>query len=249
MIINKEILRYKNGEIQKIVDKIVDEIYLRIFVNNRELIILGILPEKIEYFVYGFLFTNGIIKNLSEIKSLKLSGNLCFVEIENPLVDEFLQSMKNLNSGCGSAYISFKKEGKIENKLKILSEKILYLKNNFEKMSKIYKETGSVHSCGLSDHENIIIFAEDISRHNAFDKVIGEGLFKNLNFEDKILLTSGRITSDITTKCVKVKIPVIVSISAPTYYALKIAEFYNITLIGFARGNRFNIYTCNWRVI
>ncbi|MFN4226686.1 MAG: formate dehydrogenase accessory sulfurtransferase FdhD [Candidatus Ratteibacteria bacterium] len=248
MIVKKEILMYKNGEIHKIVDEIIEEKYLRIFINNKELVILGILPEKIEYFVYGFLFTNGIIKNISEIKSLKITENLlCFVEIEN--YDEFTLGLKNLNSGCGSEYISFKKEEKIESRIKIQSEKILQLKNIFEKMSEIYKKTGSVHSCGLSDHENIIIFAEDISRHNAFDKVIGETLAKNLGFEDKILFSSGRITTDIITKSIKVKIPIIVSISAPTYYALKIAEFYNITVIGFARGKRFNIYTHNWRII
>ncbi|MCM8766864.1 MAG: formate dehydrogenase accessory sulfurtransferase FdhD [Candidatus Omnitrophica bacterium] len=249
MIVNKEILRYKNGNFEKIFDEIIDEKYIRIFLNNKELVILGILPEKIEYFVYGFLFTNGIIKNISDVKSLKITENLfCYVEIENNY-EEFTLGLKNLNSGCGSSYISFKNEEKVESKIKIKSEKILYLKKCFEKMSEIYRKTGSVHSSGLSDREDIIIFAEDISRHNAFDKVIGEGLFKNLNFDDKIIFVSGRMTTDILIKCIKVKIPIIISISAPTYYALKIAEFYNITVIGFARGDRFNIYTHNWRIL
>lgn len=248
MIEEREIFIYRDGRIEKKVDEIVKEYYLRIFINNREIAITGIFPEKIEYFIYGFLYTNEIIRKISDIKGLKISQNLCYVEIENEISEEFSIYGKRIGSGCGSDFINFKKEDVIEGNIKIKGEKILSLVKKFSNISEVFKKTGAVHSCGISDGNEIIIFSDDISRHNAFDKVIGECLFKNLNLNDKIILTTGRASSDIVIKCVKAKIPFIISISAPTDYAIKISDFYNITLIGFARGKRFNIYTHKWRI-
>lgn len=248
MIKEKEILRYKDRNFEKIKDFVVEEEFLRVFLNEKEITVLSILPSKIEYLAYGFLFTNNLIESLDEIKKIKISGNKCYVEIENEIFEDFRVLGRNINSGCGSPFVSFNLKKVVENNFKIKSEKLLCIMKKFQNISEIYKKTGGVHSCALSDGDDIIVFAEDISRHNAFDKVVGESLYRNLNFHDKIIFTSGRITSDIVIKGVRIKIPVIISISAPTFYALKIGDFYNITLIGFTRGKRFNIYTHPERV-
>jgi len=101
----------------------------------------------------------------------------------------------------------------------------------------------------LCDTRDIIIFMEDMGRHNAVDKIFGRCLLENIPTEDKIILISGRVSSEILLKIAKRNIPVIVSRAAPTTLSVKLARKLNVTLIGFVRGKRMNIYASDWRVI
>ena len=103
-------------------------------------------------------------------------------------------------------------------------------------------------TAAVADLKEILIFREDIGRHNAVDKVIGSALSKGILLEDKILFSTGRISSEIIFKTQKCKIPAIASRSAPTNQAVKLAKDLNITLVGFARGNRMNIYSNEERI-
>ncbi len=113
----------------------------------------------------------------------------------------------------------------------------------------MYSKTGGVHSAALASENEIFIFKEDIGRHNAIDKVIGEGLKKECVFESKIMISSGRISSEVLFKVQKARIPLLVSQSAPTNQAVKLARDMEITLVGFARGNRMNVYSKEERII
>lgn len=126
---------------------------------------------------------------------------------------------------------------------------ILNLSNKLNENSQLFKETGGVHSCALCSEEEIIMFHEDVGRHNALDKIVGEAFLKEIPFEDKILITSGRISSEMIIKTAKQRIPIIVSRSAPTELSVGIAKELGITLIGFARGRRMNIYQGEERII
>jgi FdhD protein len=106
-----------------------------------------------------------------------------------------------------------------------------------------------VHSAALADSEKIIFFYEDIGRHNAIDKIIGECLLGSVSTDDKIIVTSGRLSSEVLLKAAKLKIQLLISRSAPTSLSVEIAETLNITLVGFVRGQRMNIYSHAWRVI
>lgn len=96
--------------------------------------------------------------------------------------------------------------------------------------------------------KNKLISSEDIGRHNALDKLIGKSLLNNIDLHDKILLTTGRVSSDILIKTAKSKIPILISHSAPTRFAVKMDKIVNVTLIGFAHGNRMNIYSGEHRL-
>jgi len=113
----------------------------------------------------------------------------------------------------------------------------------FNKQSVVFQQTGGVHSAAISDGKEVLFFTEDIGRHNALDKTIGKALLKEVELGDYFLLTSGRVSGEITKKCFYAGVPTIVSHSAPTSMALERASQFNMTIIGFLRGQRFNIYT------
>lgn len=246
-MIKREIVRFTYGKKESYIDNLIEEIYLRIFVNGKEIAILSTIPSDIEYLIYGFLFTSNLINSITEIKDLKIDRQFCYIELTNENAVDF--SNKRIDSGCGSPYVLSPPLFEIESEMKIEGEKIIALVKNFQKKSEIFRATGAVHSCGLSDGEAIITFYEDIGRHNAFDKIIGYAICKGVILEDKLVVVSGRITSELVFKCVRAKIPLLVSISACSEFAVKIAESYKITLCGFARGKRFNIYTCPERIL
>ena len=118
----------------------------------------------------------------------------------------------------------------------------------FQHNSEVFKLTGGVHSAALCDKENILMFSEDIGRHNAIDKILGQCFWEGIPTENRVVLTSGRISSEILSKMAKRGIPIVVSRSAPTDLAIRTAENLGITLIGFVRGKRMNIYANDWRI-
>jgi FdhD protein len=120
---------------------------------------------------------------------------------------------------------------------------------DFQDRSEVFKNTGGVHAAALSSADGIELFSEDIGRHNAVDKVFGRCLLENIETKDKLLLVTGRISSEILLKVARRGIPALVSKSAPTDSGVKLAEKLGITLIGFVRGHRMNVYAHAERVL
>ncbi len=128
-------------------------------------------------------------------------------------------------------------------------EQVLELSKKLNKESKTFIDTGGVHSCCLCDAKDILIAHEDVGRHNAVDKIVGEALLTEIPLHDKVMITSGRISSEMLLKCAKVQIPIVISRSAPTELAVREALKLDVTIIGFARGTRMNIYSHAERVV
>ena len=105
-----------------------------------------------------------------------------------------------------------------------------------------------MHCVALCDRENILVINEDVARHNALDKVIGESLEKEIYLKDKIVILSGRVSLEMILKCAKLNIPIIISKSDPTSLSVALAKMLNITLVGFVRGNKMNIYSGDERI-
>lgn len=248
---NYEIIRFKRGEISIEEDLAIVEYPFTIFLNDEELITLLCSPKNLNYLAIGFLNSEGIINSREDIEKISIDEEKGIAHIytknKNSL-GEKLFGKRTITSGCGKGTIFYNvidsfKSKKINNNIKINPNNILNLIKKFNSKSQLFLDTGGVHSCALCDKEKIILFEEDIGRHNALDKILGKCLIDKINFSDKIILTSGRISSEILIKIAKRKIPIIVSRSAPTHLAIELANDLNITLIGFARGEKMNIYS------
>ncbi len=251
------IVRVSTEETNTKNDLVVREVPFTILVNGQEIVTLLCSPEKLEYLSAGFLLSEGLIKNDTVIKNINLGkdGHYVNVELNNNfhISQDFFQK-RLISSGCGRGASFYNPEDvndckPIESDIRLSHNLIFDLMKEFQENSDLFKKTGGVHSSALCNLNKIEVFAEDIGRHNAIDKIFGECLLKNILTENKIILTSGRISSEILIKVTKRKIPIIISRAAPTDLAVGLAEKMRVTLIGFVRGKRMNIYTHNFRVI
>ena len=114
--------------------------------------------------------------------------------------------------------------------------------------SELFKNTGGVHSVAIYDNKTLLTIREDVARHNAMDKAIGHCILKSIPLDNKAIVVSGRISFDMLSKVARAKIPIVISKSAPTNLSIELAKKLNITLIGFVRGKRMNIYTHSHRI-
>ena len=251
-----EQIRVRSDEVVKTKDRVVREVPLTVLVNGKELATLQCTPDRLEYLAVGFLLSEGLIKKETEIEGLALNEKGWYVRVEiagDDLLEEDMTSKRVIGTGCAGG-ISFYRAVDAKNCLPLKSDvliskgKILSMMKEFLGMSDLYKDTGGVHSTALCSRERIEIFAEDIGRHNAIDKIIGECFLKGISTEDRIILTTGRVSSEILIKVAKQRIPIIAARSVPTDMAVGLAERLNVTLIGSVRSSRMNIYTHDWRV-
>jgi len=255
----QKITKIRNGTKEAFEDEVVEERPLSIFLNHQKLVTLLSTPSDQRFLALGFLFSEGLIKKNDEIKKIQFSPKRnevkVFTKSNAKLPDEFLKDTVFL-SGCGKGK-SFEKleqlnlleDVLINLEFTIKAEDISNLIKEFEKNSSLFRATGGVHSAALANGDKILLFKEDIGRHNAVDKVLGESFLKEIPLEDKILVSSGRVSSDIVMKAWRAKINLIVSRSAPTSLAVELAQKLGITIVGFARGRRMNVYTYPMRVI
>jgi FdhD protein len=219
---------------------------LTIVLNGKNWASLYCSPQHLDELAVGFLQSEGTVEKLEEILEISLSPNCVALRINKEVTPkEFI-----ITSSGGR----FPQEG--ERDLKPLDlektfegKAILELVKEFEKASSVWQLTHGVHSAALSDGSRLLVFREDLGRHNAVDKVYGHFLLQGLSAEGTILLLSGRISSEMVSKALRRKSPLIVSLASPTDKALSLAEKAGITVIGQAREGKMKIYTFPQRIL
>ena len=249
------ILRLTAESTSEIEDTVVREFPLTIVLNDQELVTLLCSPADQKNLAVGFLYSEGLINGRDEVKNVTFNEGTGVVRVETEggdvLAREALFS-RLITSGCGrgaSFYSATDVTGKkVESPLQVSVSAILALMKDFQHRSETFRATGGVHSAALCDTKNILVFNEDIGRHNAMDKVFGECLLKDIPTDDCLVITSGRISSEILLKVARRNVPILVSKSAPTNLGVKMAEDLGITLVGFVRGKRVNVYTHKQRI-
>lgn len=248
--LKRRIFKSKSEGFEEREDLIATEKRLIISVNGREILSLYCTPLMIRELVVGILMTEDIIKGgwCAERMSIEYGEN---VLVDVPSDGEVSIEGAVITSGCIGG-ITFPKRltlKKVEDNIKIKAEELKSLFKRFQDASELYRLTGCVHSASLSDGKEILCLAEDIGRHNAVDKVIGFCLLEGISFDGKLMLASGRLSSEIVSKCAKWSIPIVASRTAPTSLALDIAEKIGLTVVGFIRSDKLNVYTNPQRII
>ncbi|NLI93808.1 MAG: formate dehydrogenase accessory sulfurtransferase FdhD [Peptococcaceae bacterium] len=251
----RTVCKHDCGKREVVKDLIVREFPLTLFVNEREIVTMVCSPNDLKELGVGFLLSEGLIQNSKNIVELECqeSEGLLHIRIypEPSNTNSFLR--RNIASCCGKgrAGLYFINDARQVKEVKASGcfTKNLLLRHMswLEKNARSFRLTGGVHSAALAN-DRILLMAEDIGRHNAVDKVLGALCLQGMETADTCLLLSGRVSSEIVIKAARANIPLMLSKGAPTDLAIDLAEDLNITLIGFARENRLNIYSHPERV-
>lgn len=240
-----EVVKVDKKEHSNELETIIGEFPLALVLNGEYSNTFLCTPENLEQLVAGFLMTKGVIKSKDDIKSIE-------VDFDNRVAHATIEKNEDLDKGKryylnDLDYVDLKPIEKTETTIKV-SDIYEVMKENLTS-SELFKNTGGVHSVAIYDNEKLITIREDVARHNAMDKSIGYCLLNNIDLKDKIIFVSGRISCEMILKAAKAGIPIVISKSAPTNLSREIAKKLNITLAGFVRGERMNIYTEPQRII
>jgi FdhD protein len=253
----------KRFQIEKISEKgrgeeetfIIAESPITLFLNGKEVVTLLATPENLKELAVGFLLSEGWLREDKPVEKIEVDPQGIVrvrVKYRNPLTEKlFLR--RTITSGCGRGTIFYNVldslgAKKIRSSAKISQAQISKLMQELNQRSVLYRKSGSVHGAALATGQRILTFCEDIGRHNAVDKIFGAAFLQGLSTSGKILLTSGRISSEILVKAIKRRIPFLLSYSGPTALAVNMAREMGVTLIGYARGKGMRIYSHGERI-
>jgi FdhD protein len=250
------ILKITEAGTEAVNANVVREYPLTIVLNNREMVTLLCYPKDLKHLAVGFLASEGFIESAQDVRDVlvdEVRGVVRVATTREVDDDPDVIFKRVISTGCGRgiSFYSPSHEGslKVESAQTVDSERIASLIKEFQQRSDIYKDTHGVHSAALCDAGGLLVFAEDIGRHNAIDKVFGRCLMEGIETRDKIILTSGRVTSEILHKVARRDVPVLVSISAPTNLGVDISDALGITMVALVRGGKMNVYTHPERVL
>ena len=250
------------GKLERRKDFVAEEKPVHIFLNQNHYVTILCSPNQLEELAIGHLLSEGIIKSTDEIKQMRLRKGGKYVVSLKPNIDiekriEVSQPFGRLIvSACGSPnywplskLIDRLSLAKIPTRLRVESETILESVKRLNSLAETFRKTGGVHVAALySINGDLMALSEDVGRHNAVDKVIGAGVLENSDFEKTFMASSGRLTGDIVLKSARMRIPIVASIAAAVNSGIEAAQRTGITLIGFVRGKRMNVYTHPERV-
>ncbi|MDN7242260.1 formate dehydrogenase accessory sulfurtransferase FdhD [Planococcus sp. N028] len=255
----RTVMRYANGAFTEKEDRVVVEEPITIHINGREFITIVCSPEWIEDMAVGFLASEGIIPNHKDIKDIRVDEKAGAVYITADKVYPFYEQLQNkrfISSCCGMsrqgfvfAHDAITAKTMKEARVKLTPEDCFALMRRMDDSAETFRKTGGVHNAALCSTDGFFLSRVDIGRHNALDKIYGHCLRNGIPVRDKVIVFSGRISSEILLKVAKIGCEIILSKSAPTELALELADELGITAVGFIRGESFNLYTHPERIV
>jgi FdhD protein len=244
-------LRYRAGQWETLGRKVIVETPVSLTVNGQVWVTLMCTPTDLEALAIGFLFNEGIVKCKDEIELVQVcpQGDNIDIWLNHP-VEEPKQWRRT--SGCTggvTAVILEQMRPELKNGFVFTPEKINHLVEVLTNAQSLYREVGGVHTSILSDGERVVISAEDVGRHNSLDKLAGRCLLDGICLPRRILVTTGRISSEMIQKAARIGASIVISRTSASSLSVKMAEKWNITLVGYARRDQFIVYTHPERIL
>ncbi|GAA4861934.1 formate dehydrogenase accessory sulfurtransferase FdhD [Paenibacillus vulneris] len=251
-----KILKYDGGRLQEREDEVAAEYPLTVRVDGEEFATIVCSPSDLDDMVVGFLASEGMIRSVEEIRRLSLDADRGFADVELAAPQNTGKDWYNkrfIGSCCGkSRQFYFHNDARtaktITSRMTVKAEQCLALMRELQQCSSDFRSTGGVHNAALASTEELLVVRSDIGRHNALDKIYGHCLQHRIPLKGKVLVFSGRVSSEVLLKTAKIGVGVLLSKSAPTQLALQLADDLGITVVGFIRGDSFNVYTHHERL-
>jgi FdhD protein len=237
-------LRVRGAHADEIAGEVVREQPLTIYVNGEKFLTLLCSPIDLEALVVGYLWMEQVISGLEEIRHVEVSpvDGRAEVTLVRPVT---LPTERILTSGCGGG-ITFRIDHRLfprlASTLRVGPETLSLRMKDLFAAAVHYKTSRGIHGAALTDGERLLVVAEDVGRHNAVDKIKGAALRQGIPTEDRILLSTGRISSEMLLKAARMGVPLVASRTSPTEMAVALAEQLNITVCGYVRTDGLNLY-------
>lgn len=237
-------LTVRGGRTSEVAAEVVREQPLTVYVNGEKFLTLLCSPMMLEALVVGYLWMEKVIAAVDDIVALEVSAvdGRADVTLAAPVT---LPTERILTSGCGGG-ITFRIDHRLFPRLRSSltvrpSQLALGMKQLFQ-AAEHYQKSRGIHGAALHDGERLLVVAEDVGRHNAVDKVKGRALLDGIETRDRILLSTGRISSEMLLKAARMGVPVVASRTSPTEMAVALAEQLNVTVCGYVRPDTLNLY-------
>ena len=209
-------------------------------------------PIHLEALMVGFLFNEGVIDNMDEVADVRICEHGDNVDVwlthDAQKPDSWTRTSGCTGGVTAVASVERPQPVSVSDEFNLLPGQINHLVEMLFEVQELYRETGGVHTSALSDGDKLILSAEDIGRHNTLDKIAGLCLMKNIWPAERVLITTGRISSEMLQKGVRMGAKVVASRTSPSSMSIELAEAWGITLIGYARRNKFNLYEAPERI-
>jgi len=244
----ERIFVYKNGTLEQAEGPVPGEFPLKLTVNGREIVTLIASPHDLRFLVAGFLRLQGFVESLDDFLLLSVCEDFGIANVRvRKELPERLQPV--LTSGCGTGVTFTIPEAPEKGKIATVGDggtftpaNLFAVMDELSRQAKGYRHHGGSHSAAVADCGSILLYAEDIGRHNTIDRLAGEALFRGVDLSGKVLVTSGRVSSELASKAALLGIALIASRTSPTDMAVKICRSAGIALVGYLRGGRFTLY-------
>jgi FdhD protein len=242
---------YHDSEHRRIDGVVPIEERVTLFVNAEPLVSVMCTPVQLKELALGFIYNEGLINRREDVAAIGLCGAGRCVDLWLEY-DIDLPKVRTITSGCsgGTTFedvVSARHH--VDSTRRITPERVTHLMDALSGQALLYHHSGGVHTAALSDGERIVCVAEDIGRHNTLDKVAGTCLQRGHTLTDGILLTSGRISSEMVQKAARMQVPIIISRTSPTSLSVQLAQAWGLTLIGYTRLDTFHVYAGGERVV
>ncbi len=249
-IYSTDVLIYEKGSVRQEKGALPVEEEVILTVNGQDIVGLMCTPTLLEELALGFLYNEGLIGGMEDVASVRVCGSRRCVDVWLHR-DVEVPALRTLTSGCGggTTFDDLREvRPPLESALTVTPTQVVRLMRRLQDAAVLYRQARGLHTSALAEGEDLLWVAEDVGRHNTVDKLAGLCLRQGRPLRDRILLTTGRVSSEMLVKAARMGTPVVISLSSPTSLSVELARLWNIALIGYARGGRFRAYAGSGRI-